>query len=132
MYINKIENRILFEINTGHYLELLAPGVMKLLGSNKSKTTKDEPGEHVPHLEITEVILVQCNVVNNGYRQDSRVLYTFAPSKSSGQLLDIPPKHFIFLKTSNSEFSYIEEWFTSQNSKLLEIEDKIIINVVIT
>ena len=108
------------------------PGVMKLLGSNKSKTTKDETGEHVPHLEITEVILVHCNIVNNGYQQDSRVLYTFAPRKSSGQLLDIPPKHLIFLETSNSEFSYIEEWFTSQNSKPLEIEDKIIITVVIT
>ena len=50
---------------------------MKLLGSTKSKITKDENGENLPHLEITEVILVHCNIVNNDYQQDSRVLYTF-------------------------------------------------------
>ena len=70
---------------------------MKLLGSNESKITKDENGENVPHLEITEVVLIHCNIVNNNYQQDSRVLYTFVPNKSFGQLLDISPKNFIFL-----------------------------------
>ena len=83
------------------------------------------------HLEITEVVLVHCNIVNNNYQQDSRVLYTFVPNKSFGQLLDISPKNFIFLKTFDSEFSYIEVWFTDQNSKQLEIEDKINITLVI-
>ena len=83
------------------------------------------------HLEITEVVLVHCNIVNNNYQQDSRVLYTFVPNKSFGQLLDISPKKFIFLKTFDSEFSYIEVWFTDQNSKQLEIEDKINITLVI-
>ena len=83
---------------------------MKLPRSTKNKTTKDINGENVPHLEITEVVLVHCN--NNDYQQDSRVLYTFVPSKSFGQLLDISPKHFIFLKTFDSDFSYIEVWFT--------------------
>ena len=77
IYINKIENRITFKIKTGYYLELLTPETMKLLGSTKSKITKDENGENVPHLEITEVVLVHCNIVNNDYQQDSRVLYTF-------------------------------------------------------
>ena len=72
-----------------------------------------------------------CNIVNNDYQQDSRVLYTFVPNKSFGQLLDISPKNFIFLKTFDSEFSYIEVWFTDQNSKPLEIEDKINIALVI-
>ena len=98
---------------------------MELLGITKSKITKDENGEHVPHLEITEVILVHCNIVNNDYHQESRVLYTFVPNKSFGQLLDNSPKNFIFLRTFNSEFSYIEVWFTDQNSKPLKIEDKI-------
>ena len=84
------------------------------------------------HLEITEVVLVHCNIVNNNYQQDSRVLYTFVPNKSLGQLLDISPKKFIFLKTFDSEFSYIEVWFTDQNSKQLEIEDKINITLVIS
>ena len=71
---------------------------MKLLGSTKSKKTKDENGENVTYLEITEVILVYCHIVNNNYQQNSKVLYTFIPNKSFGQLLDISPKHVIFFK----------------------------------
>ena len=62
---------------------------MKLLGSTKSKLTKDENGENVSHLEITKVVLVHCNIVNNSYKQDLRVLYTFVPHKSFCQLRDI-------------------------------------------
>ena len=90
IYVNKIENRIKFKIKTGYYLELLTPETMKLLGSTKSKITKDENSENVPHLEITEVVLVHCNIVNNDYQQDSRVLYTFVPNKLFGQLLYHP------------------------------------------
>ena len=71
---------------------------MKLLESNKTKITKDKNGENVPHLEIIKLVLIHCNIVNNDQRQDSRVLYTFVPSKSFGQLLDISPTNFIFLK----------------------------------
>ena len=71
---------------------------MKPLGSTKNRITKNGNGENVHHLEITEVILVHCNIVNNGYQQDSRVLYKFVTNKSFGQLLDILPKNFIFLK----------------------------------
>ena len=85
---------------------------MKLLGSTKSEITKDVSGESVPHLEITEVVLMQCNIVNSDHQQDSRVLYTFVPNKPFCQLLDISPKNFIFLKTFNSELLYIEVWFT--------------------
>ena len=116
IYVNKIKNRIVFKIKTGYYLELLMPETMKLSGSTKSKITKDENGENVLQLGITKGILVHCNIVNNNYQQDSRVLYTFVPNKSFRQLLDISPKNFIFLKTFNSEFSYIEGWFTDQNS----------------
>ena len=58
---------------------------MKLLGRTKDKITKDENGENVPHLEITKVVLVHCNIVNNDYQQDSRVLYTFFSNKSFGK-----------------------------------------------
>ena len=104
---------------------------MKLLGSTKSKATKDKNSENVPHLEITEVVLIHCNIVNNDYQQDSRVLYTFVPNKSFGQLLDISPKNLIYWKTFNSELSYIEVWFTDQNSKAQEKEEKINITLVI-
>ena len=115
----------------GYYLELLTSKTMKLLGSTKSEITKVENGENRHHLEISEVILVHCNIVNNYYQQDSRVLYTFMPNKLFDQWLDISPKNAMFLKTFNSEFSHIEEWFTDQNSKPLEIEDKINITLVI-
>ena len=68
--INKIENRITFKIKTGYYLELLTPETMKLLGSSENEITKDKNGENVPHLEIAEVVLVHCNIVNSDYQQD--------------------------------------------------------------
>ena len=104
---------------------------MKLLGSTKNKTTKDKNGENVPHLEITEVVLVHCNIVNNDYQQDSRVLYTFVPNKPFGSLLKICPTNHIFLKTFNSEYDEFIVWFTDQNSKQLEIEDRINLIMVI-
>ena len=104
---------------------------MKLLGSTKNKITKDKNGENLPHLEITEVILVHCNMVNNDYQQDSRVLYTFVLNKSFGSLLDISPSNHIFLKTFNSEYDEIIVWFTDENSKPLEIEDKINLTMII-
>ena len=124
IYINKIENRITFKIKKKYYLELLIPQTMILIGSTKSKVTTNKNGENVSHLEITELVLMHCNIVNNDYQQDWRVLYTFVPNKSFGQLLDISPKNFIFFKTLNSEFSYIQVWFTDQNSKPLEMKIK--------
>ena len=98
IYVNKIENRVTFKIKNGYSLELLTPETMKLLGSTENKITKDKNGENVPHLEITEVVLVHCNIVNNDYQQDSRVLYTFVPNKPFGSLLEISPTNYIFLK----------------------------------
>ena len=71
---------------------------MKLLESTENKITKDKNGGNVPHLEITEVVLVHCNIVNNDYKQDSRVLYAFVPSKPFGSLLDILPLIIYFQK----------------------------------
>ena len=79
----------------------------------------------MPYLEITKVVLVHCNIVNNNYLENSRALYTFVSNESFGQLLNISPKKFTSLTTFDSEFSYIGVWFTDQNSKPLEIEDKI-------
>ena len=104
---------------------------MKLLGSTKNKITKDKNGENVPNLEITEVVLVHCNIVSNDYQQDSRVLYMFVPNKPFGSLLEIFPTNHIFVKTFNSEYDEIKVWFTDQNSKPLEIEDKINLTMII-
>ena len=93
--------------------------------AHESKITKVKNGENIPHLEIIEVVLVHCHIVNSDYQQDLRVLYTFVPNKPFGGLLEISPKNHIFLETFHSEFQAIEVWFTDENSQLLEIEDKI-------
>ena len=79
---------------------------MKLLRSTEKKPIKTINSENVPHLEITEFVLVRRNILNNDYQQDSRVLYTLVFDKLFGQLLDISPSNFIFFTTINSEFSY--------------------------
>ena len=89
IYINNVGNRITFKIKDGYSLELLTKETMKLLGNTENKMTKDANGENVLHLERTGVVLVHCNIVNNDYQQDSRVLNTFVPVKSFGNLLDI-------------------------------------------
>ena len=76
MYTNKIENSITSKTKAGFCLELLTPETMKLLGSTKSNITEDGNGEKVPHLTITEVVLVPCYIINNNYQQVPRVLYT--------------------------------------------------------
>ena len=131
MFVNKIENRITFKIKDGYSLEPLTKEMTKLFGSAENKINKDKNGENVPHFEITEVVLVHCNIVNNDYQQDSRVLYTFVPDKPFGSLLDSSPANHIFLKTFNSEYKEIDVWFTNQNSPPLEIEDRINLTMVI-
>ena len=89
IYVNKIENRIMFKIKKGYYLELLTLETMKLLGSTEIKITKFKNGENLPHLEITEAVIVHCNIVNKEYQQDSRFFYAFVPNKPFGSLLEI-------------------------------------------
>ena len=131
IYVNKNENRITFKIKDGYSLELLTKDTRKLFGSAENKINKDKNGENVPQFKITEVVLVHCNIVNNDYQQDSRVLYTFVPNKPFGSLLDSSPANHIFLKTFNSEYKEIDVWFTNQNSPPLEIEDRINLTMVI-
>ena len=104
--INRTENRITFETKTSYYHEFLTPETRKLLGSKERKITKDKDGENIPKLEITEVIVVHHNLVNNIYQQ-------------------ILPSKFVYLNTFNSDFSYTEVWFADQNSKSLKIKDSI-------
>ena len=91
---------------------------MKLLGSTESKITKDKNGRNFPHLDIVELVLIHCNVVNNNYQQNSRILYTFVSNEPFDSFLEISPPNHIILKTFNSEFQEIKVWFTDENSKL--------------
>ena len=107
-----MDNRNTFKIKTGYCLDFWMPKLMKLFGSTENKI-------------ICWIILVHCNIVNNDYQQDSRILSTLVPNNSLGQLLDISPTNVIFPKTFNSKFSYIKLYFTVQNRKPLETEDRI-------
>ena len=97
--VNKIENRVTFKIRDGYTLELLTPETMELLGSTKNEITKDKNGESLPLLEIVEVVIAHCNIVNNEYEKDSQVLYAFVPNKP----FEISPTTYIFLKHSTRD-----------------------------
>ena len=130
-YANKIENRVTFKIEDGYSLEHLTTETIKLLGNSENKITTQKNGENVLHLEMTGVVIVHCEIVNNDYQQDSRVLYTFVPNKPFGSLLKISQTNHMPFKTFNSEFDEIKVWFTDQNSKPLELEDRIYLIIVI-
>ena len=100
------------------------PETKKLFGSTKTNK-KTENGEKVPSLEVVDVVLVQCNLVDSQYQQKSEVLYIFAHSKSYAYLLNVEASNSIFLKTLSTEFDEFIIEFTDQNSRLLEIEDKV-------
>ena len=131
IYANTINNRIVFKIKSGYKLELLSKETMKLFGSTNDTIDADKNSENVPKLENAEVVLVHCNLVNNAYQQNSRVLFTFVPTKQYGQLISISPHSLVFLKTMNTEFSEIKVWFTDQKNNALEIEDNVNISSII-
>ena len=131
VYINRINNRLVFKIKDGYKLELQTPETMKLFGSTKKLIDKTKNGEKVPSLEVVEVVLVQCNLVDNQYQQKSEVLYTFTPNKSYAYLLNVEPSNLVFLKTYNTEFDEIIITFTDQNGRPLEIEDKVNLTLLI-
>ena len=114
----------MFKIKDGYKLELRMPETMKLFGNTK-KLIKKTNGENIPSLELAEVVLVQCNLVDYQYQQKSVVSYTFTPDKSYGYLLNVEPSNVMFLKTYNTEFDETIITFTDQNDRPLEIEDKV-------
>ena len=116
IYPNKIRNRIIFKIKMCHKLELLTPETMRLLGSTEKGADKDKGGKKVPKLQSVEVV---------------KVLFTFAPNKKFGQVINISPHSLKMMNTGNIEFSSVEVWFTDQASKALEIKDNINLALII-
>ena len=84
----------------------------------------------MPKLE-SEVVLVHCNLVKNDYQQTSKVMFTFVPNKQFGQLINISPHSLMMMNTINTEFSFVEVWFTDQVSQGLEIEDNVNLTLII-
>ena len=99
VYINKINNRLVFKTEDGYKLELQTPEIMKLFGSTKKLIDKTKNGEKARSLKVVEVVLVQCDLVDNQCQQKSEVLYTFTPNKSYAYLLNVEPSNLEFLKT---------------------------------
>ena len=130
IYANEI-NRIIFEIKSGYKLELLSKETMKLLGSITNSIDRDKDGGLVPKLESVDLVLVHRNLGNNSYQQASKVLFTFVPNKKYGQLITVSPHSLIMLKTVNTEFSFIEIWFTDQDNRPLEIKDSVNISLIV-
>ena len=81
----------MFKIKNGYKLELQTPETRKLFGSANRLIDKIKNGENVPSLEVAEVVLVHCNLVDNQYQQKSEVLYTFMPNKFYGYMLNVEP-----------------------------------------
>ena len=131
IYVNEINNKIVFKIKSGYKLELLSKETMKLLGSSADTIDGDKNSELVPKLESVDLVLVHCNLVNNSYQQASKVLFTFVPHNKYGQLITVSPETLIMLKTVYTEFSFIEIWITDQDNRPLEIEDSVNISLII-
>ena len=131
IYPNKNKNRIVFKIKAGYKLELLTPETMKLLGSTKKDVDSDKNSENIPKLESAEVVLVHCNLVKNDYQHTLKVLFSFVPNKQFGQLMNILPHSLTMMNAINTEFSFVEVWFTDQISKALEIENNVNLTLII-
>ena len=104
---------------------------MKLLGSTKKDVDSDKNRVNVPKLESAEVVLVHCNLVKNDYQHTSKVSFSFVPNKQFGQLINISPNSLTMMNTFNTEFSFVEVWFTDQISKALEIVDNVNLTLII-
>ena len=109
---------------------MLTPETMTLLESTKNDVDQEKNGEDVPKLESVDVVLVHCNLVNNNDQQASKVLFTFVQNKQFEQLISIAPHSLTMLSTTNIEVSFIEVWFTDQNSEPLEIGDNVNLTLI--
>ena len=112
IYPNKMKNRIVFKIKIGYKLELLTPETMRLLGSTKKDVDANKNREIVPKLESVEVVLVHFNLVKNDYQDTSKFLFSFVLNKQFVQLINIPPHSLTMMNTVNTEFFFVEVWFT--------------------
>ena len=104
---------------------------MRLLGSATKDVNRDKNGENVPKLETVKVVLVHCNLVKKDYQHTSKILFSFVLKKDFWELINISPDSLTMMNTVNTEFSFVEVWFTDQASKALEIEDNVNLTLII-
>ena len=131
VYIDRINNILVFQIKDGYKLEIQWPETMKLFGSTKRLIGQTKNGEKVPSIEVVELVLVQCNLVDNSHQQKFKVIYTFMPNKSYAYLLNVEPSNLVFLKTYNTDSDEIIITFTDHNGGPFEVEDKVNLKLLI-
>ena len=130
IFVNRILNRVAFRIKTGYKLELLTNETMRLLGDGPIiDTTKN--GENVTKLENVTNILAFCNLVENTYLQESKLLFSFVPNSKFGNLLSVTPQVLKYFDTVGCIFDYIEISFTDQNGRPLQTDDDITVSIII-
>ena len=130
IFANRILNRVSFRNKTEYKLELLTNETMRLLGDRPIiDTTKN--GENVPKLEIVRNVLVFCNLVQNVYLQDSKLLFSFVHNSTFGCLLSITPQVLKYCDTVDSIVDYIKISFTDQNGRPFQIDDDITVSIII-
>ena len=128
-YINKINNRVVFEIKGGYNIQLQIHETMKILGRTQKINKQNK--EWWKSLEVVGVVLVQCNLVDKQYQEKLEVSNTFKCNKSHPYLLNVKQSNLVFLKTYNTEFDEIIITPTYQNGRPLEIEDKVNLKLLI-
>ena len=104
---------------------------VKFFGSTKKLIDKTKNGKNLPSFEVVKVVLVQCNLVDNQYQQKSKVLHIFTPNKFYAYLLNVEPSNLVFLKIYNTDSDETIITLTDQNGRLLEIEDKVNLTLLI-
>ena len=102
-----------------------------IITKHKKDVNKDKNSENVAKLESVEVVLGDCSIVKNDYQHTSKVLFSFVPKKQFGQLINISPHSLTMMNTVNTEFSFVEVWFTDAASKALEIEDNVNLTLIV-
>ena len=130
IYLNGVKNRISFKIKTGCKLELLTSETQKLLGDGPT-IDENKVSKNVPQLHQVDSILLHCNIVQNDYLQNFKLLYEFVPDLSFGKLISVKPPVFIQCKTTDSIFDYIEIRFSGQDNSSLQTEDKVSVTLII-
>ena len=131
VYINRINNRLVFKIKDGYKVELQTPETIKLFGSTKNKRIDKIKNGGISSLEEVEVVLIQYNLVDNQYQQKYEVSKTFNPNKYYAYLLNVEPSNLVYFKTYNTEFDKVIIKFADQNDRPLEIEDKVNLTLLI-
>lgn len=125
IYINRTNNRLVYNIKDEYKLQTPYPELLRLFSSTKKLIRKTKNGKNLSSLKVFKVVLVQYNLEDNQQKQKSEVLYAFRPNKSYAYLLHVEPVNLVLLKTYNTQSNNIIITFKDQNGTPLELQEKV-------